>query len=72
MRPYRAYNKPMEWIIDGHNLIPHVRGLSLADLDDEQALIELLIQFCRLKHDRAVVFLTGQRLGMPANVALAP
>ena len=46
----------MEWIIDGHNLIPHVRGLSLADLDDEQALIELLIQFCRLKHDRAVVF----------------
>jgi len=46
----------MEWIIDGHNLIPHVRGLSLADLDDEQALIDILIQFCRHERDRVVVF----------------
>ena len=46
----------MKWIIDGHNLIPHVRGLSLADLDDEQALIDLLIQFCRIKRDHVLVF----------------
>jgi hypothetical protein len=46
----------VKWIIDGHNLIPHVRGLSLADIDDEQALIDLLNQFCRIKRDHALVF----------------
>lgn len=46
----------MQWIIDGHNLIPHVRGLSLSDLDDEQSLIDLLMHFCRAKRDRALVF----------------
>jgi len=46
----------VNWIIDGHNLIPHVRGLSLADLDDEQTLIDLLIQFCRIKRDHVLVF----------------
>jgi len=46
----------VNWIIDGHNLIPHVRGLSLADLDDEQSLIDLLIQFCRIKRDHVLVF----------------
>ena len=53
----------MKWIIDGHNLIPHVRGLSLADLDDEQALIDLLIQFCRIKRDHVLVFFDRAALG---------
>jgi uncharacterized protein len=37
----------MSYLIDGHNLIPKVRGLSLEDVDDEQQLIELLQDFCR-------------------------
>lgn len=37
----------MTYIIDGHNLIPHVPGLSLQNLDDEQNLLDLLEAFCR-------------------------
>lgn len=46
----------MQYIIDGHNLIPHVRELSLQDLDDEQALIEVLTPFLRATSSRALVF----------------
>ena len=46
----------MQYIIDGHNLIPHVRGLSLQDLDDEQALIEVLTSFLRATSSRAMIF----------------
>jgi len=51
-----VYNSGMQYIIDGHNLIPHIRGLSLRDLDDEQALIEVLIPFLRATSSRALVF----------------
>jgi predicted RNA-binding protein with PIN domain len=37
----------MQYLIDGHNLIPKVPGLSLEALDDEQQLIQLLQEFCR-------------------------
>ncbi|HOA21651.1 MAG TPA: NYN domain-containing protein [Anaerolineaceae bacterium] len=53
----------MQWIIDGHNLIPHLRGFSLADLDDEQALIDLLGRFCRAKRDRVLVFFDRAQSG---------
>lgn len=53
----------MHWIIDGHNLIPHVQGLSLADMDDEQALISLLIQFCRTRRDQVLVFFDHAAIG---------
>lgn len=43
----------MAYLIDGHNLIPHVPDLHLEDIDDEQALIELLQGFCR--HSRKSV-----------------
>lgn len=46
----------MQYIIDGHNLIPHVGGISLQDLDDEQALIDTLTPWLRAKRSRAVVF----------------
>lgn len=35
-------------IIDGHNLIPNVRGLSLQALDDEQGLIDRLQVYSRV------------------------
>ena len=46
----------MSYIIDGHNLIPKIPGLSLAQLDDETRLIRLLMTFCQKKKNRAVVF----------------
>jgi len=46
----------MALIIDGHNLIPHIPGLSLADPDDEQQLIHLLQTYCRLRRTRVDVY----------------
>lgn len=37
----------MPYLIDGHNLIPKVPGLSLDDPEDEKGLIELLQAFCQ-------------------------
>jgi uncharacterized protein len=35
----------MTYLIDGHNLIPHIAGLSLDQLDDEEGLVDLLVDF---------------------------
>ena len=43
-------------IIDGHNLIPHVAGLSLGDENDETALIELLQEYARLRRKTIEVY----------------
>ncbi len=48
----------MPYLIDGHNLIPHV-GLSLNAVDDELALVEILREFCRLKKKSADVYFDG-------------
>ncbi len=42
----------MRYLIDGHNLIPKIPGLSLEAVDDEQQLIELLQEFCRRSGSR--------------------
>ena len=55
----------MPYIIDGHNLIPKIPGLSLADIDDEQKLIELLLEFCRLRRKQAVVYFDQAPPGGP-------
>ena len=46
----------MPFLIDGHNLIPKIPGLSLQDMDDEQQLITLLLEFCRLQRKQIEVF----------------
>lgn len=46
----------MPYLIDGHNLIPKVPGLSLQEMDDEQHLIEMLQEFCRRQRKQAEVF----------------
>lgn len=46
----------MPYIIDGHNLIPKVPGLSLQELDDEQHLLEMLQEFCRRQRKQVEVF----------------
>lgn len=46
----------MIMIIDGHNLIPHMPGISLADPDDEVQLIQLLQSYCRIHRKSAEVY----------------
>jgi len=46
----------MPFLIDGHNLIPHTRGLSLSQLDDELALLDLLSSYFKKARKNAVVF----------------
>lgn len=46
----------MNYIIDGHNLVPKIPGLKLSDPEDEKALIDLLIPFLRMTRSRAKVF----------------
>lgn len=46
----------MTYIIDGHNLIPKIAGLSLSEMDDEARLINLLASFCQKKKTRVIVF----------------
>ncbi len=43
-------------IIDGHNLIPHIGGLSLTDLDDEMGLVNLLQEYARASRKQVMVF----------------
>jgi len=46
----------MPYIIDGHNLIPHIDGISLSDLDDENSLITVLQKFSSQRRSRVEVF----------------
>ncbi|MBN1147286.1 MAG: NYN domain-containing protein [Anaerolineales bacterium] len=46
----------MPYIIDGHNLIPKVPGLSLDALDDEMQLVEMLQEYCRRQRKQVEVF----------------
>ncbi len=55
----------MPYLVDGHNLIPHVPGLSLSAMDDELDLIELLQEFCRYKRKTAEVYFDRAPHGFP-------
>ena len=46
----------MAYLIDGHNLIPRLPGIKLSDPDDEEQLIQLLQEFCRLRRKKVEVF----------------
>ena len=54
----------MPYLIDGHNLVPRVRGLNLKMLDDEHALIELLQEFCRRTRKQIEVYFDKAPAGM--------
>ena len=56
----------MPYLIDGHNLIPKI-GLRLDSLDDEEALIARLQEFCRLRRVQVEVFFDGAPAGQPAT-----
>jgi len=46
----------MSILIDGHNLIPHLPGINLSDIDDEEQLINWLQSYCRLRRRKVTVF----------------
>jgi uncharacterized protein len=56
----------MPYIIDGHNLIPHV-GLHLASLDDELELIRLLQEYSRLSRKQVEIYFDNAPAGQPAT-----
>ncbi|MDD5371505.1 MAG: NYN domain-containing protein [Anaerolineaceae bacterium] len=53
----------MTIIIDGHNLIPHMPGLSLRQPDDEQRLIAWLQAYSRQKHKHIEVYFDRAAFG---------
>jgi predicted RNA-binding protein with PIN domain len=55
----------MPLIIDGHNLIPKVPGFSLKALDDEQELVDLLQEYCRLIRKQAEIYFDNSPPGQP-------
>ena len=48
----------MPYLIDGHNLIPKL-GLRLDSMDDENELIAILQEFCRLERKQVEVYFDG-------------
>lgn len=46
----------MPYLIDGHNLIGKLTGVSLNDLDDEIALVQLLDTYFTRKRKKAAIF----------------
>ena len=55
----------MPYIIDGHNLIPRVPGMSLQDMDDEIQLVKLLQEFCRVNRKKVEVYFDNAPPGSP-------
>ena len=46
----------MPYLIDGHNLVPHIPGFSLSDLDDEIELIQSLQKFANKRRTKVEVY----------------
>ena len=57
----------MPILIDGHNLIPKIAGLSLTDLDDEIELIKLLQEYARLSRKQLEVYFDKAQPGQARN-----
>ena len=46
-------------LVDGHNLIPKLRGFNLKAMDDEMKLVDLLQFFSRVRRTKVEVFFDG-------------
>jgi uncharacterized protein len=55
----------MPLIIDGHNLIPKIPGISLHSIDDEMQLIEMLQEYCRKSRKKVEVYFDNAPPGAP-------
>jgi len=56
----------MQYLIDGHNLIPKV-GLRLEQPDDEHELLKRLQEFCRLRRARVEVYFDAAAPGFAGS-----
>jgi predicted RNA-binding protein with PIN domain len=56
----------MQYLIDGHNLIPKL-GLQLESFDDELDLVARLQEYCRLRRSRAEVYFDGALPGQTGS-----
>jgi len=57
----------MAYLVDGHNLIPKIEGMSLAAIDDEERLIELLQGYCRVRRQKLEVYFDNAPAGQKSN-----
>ncbi len=57
----------MQYLIDGHNLIPFIPGMSLTDIDDEDQLIKLLQIHGRVSRSKIEVFFDKAPVGKPRS-----
>lgn len=57
------------YLIDGHNLIARVPGLSLRAMDDEMQLVNLLQVFCRVRRRKVEVYFDGAPPGFARTKA---
>lgn len=55
----------MPYLIDGHNLIGQLPGVSLDDPDDEEQLVGLLHRFLVRSRKRAIVYFDRRHPGSP-------
>ena len=55
----------MPILIDGHNLITRVPGLHLDNLDDENQLVSLLLEYCRLRRKQIDCYFDKASSGHP-------
>jgi len=53
----------MTIIIDGHNLISKIPEISLADPDDEEKLVRLLQDYCRMRRKTMEVYFDAAPIG---------
>jgi predicted RNA-binding protein with PIN domain len=56
----------MPYLIDGHNLIPKIPGIHLRDLDDEERLIQMLQEYCRIRRRQVEVYFDNAPVGQVA------
>ncbi|HSB89956.1 MAG TPA: NYN domain-containing protein [Anaerolineales bacterium] len=61
----------MPYLIDGHNLVPQVPGLSLSDPDDEAQLVAVLQAFASRIRRRIVVYFDRRAGGLAPNLSRA-
>jgi predicted RNA-binding protein with PIN domain len=59
----------MPYLIDGHNVIGQMPGLSLADPDDEAKLAALVRRWCARENRKAVLIFDGGLPGGPSSLS---
>jgi uncharacterized protein len=62
----------MPYLIDGHNLIPHIPGINLAMADDEERLIRLLQIFAGKARTKITIFFDGAPPGEARTARFGP